>query len=83
MLHIVKSAELNTQKDMLHLGYRVHLIFGLQKEMLHLVNGTTGYIWVKEGHVTFGLQKDMLHPFMTVTIPSCPQGLDFQGALAT
>ena len=66
MLHIVKSAELNTKKDMLHLGYRVHLIFGLQKEMLHLVNGTTGYIWVKEGHVTFGLQKDMLHPFMTL-----------------
>ena len=77
---------------MLHLGYeRIcyiwvtegHVTFGLRKDMLHLGNRGTGYIWVTDGHVTFGLQKDMLHPFMTVTIPSCPQGLDFQGALAT
>ena len=67
---------------MLHLGYeRIcyiwvtegHVTFGLRKDMLHLGNRGTGYIWVTEGHVTFGLQKDMLHPFMTVTIPSCPQ----------
>ena len=77
---------------MLHLGYeRIcyvwvmegQVTFGLQKDMLLLDYGRTCYIWVTEGHVTFGVQKDVLHPFMTVTIPSCPHGLHFQGALAT